>query len=256
MIQKRFFVNGVERNLIIDGNVSLAKILREQVGLTGTKIGCETGHCGSCSVILNGKLVRSCILKARELADGDCVTTIEGIGTPAKLHPLQKAFVKHGAAQCGFCTPGFIVSAKVLLDQNPAPTREEVREWFQKNRNACRCTGYIPIVNAVMDAAKVLRGEMKEEELEFKMPEDGRIWGTTYPRPTAVPKVTGTLDYGADLGIKLPKGALHLALVQATVSHANIRGIDASEAEKMPGVHKVVTHKDVKGKNRDRKSVV
>ena len=250
MIQKRFFVNGVERNLIIDGNVSLAKILREQVGLTGTKIGCETGHCGSCSVILNGKLVRSCILKARELADGDCVTTIEGIGTPAKLHPLQKAFVKHGAAQCGFCTPGFIVSAKVLLDQNPAPTREEVREWFQKNRNACRCTGYIPIVNAVMDAAKVLRGEMKEEELEFKMPEDGRIWGTTYPRPTAVPKVTGTLDYGADLGLKLPKGALHLALVQATVSHANIRGIDTSEAEKMPGVHKVVTHKDVKGKNR------
>jgi len=95
-----------------------------------------------------------------------------------------------------------------------------------------------PIINAVMDAAKVLRGEMDESELEFKMPEDGKIWGTTYPRPTAVAKATGTLDYGADLGLKMPKGTLQLALVQATVSHANIKNIDISEAEKMPGVYK------------------
>ena len=101
-----------------------------------------------------------------------------------------------------------------------------------------------------MDAAKVLRGEMDESELDFKMPEDGRIWGTAYPRPTAVAKATGTLDYGADLGLKMPEGTLQLALVQATVSHANIKNIDISEAEKMPGVYKVVTHKDIKGKNR------
>ncbi len=250
VIQKSFFVNGVERNIVINNEDSLAKILREQLGLTGTKVGCDTGQCGACSVILNGEVIRSCVFKASRLKEGDCVTTIEGIGTPEKLHPLQKAWIKYGAAQCGFCTPGFIVSAKVLLDKNPNPTREEVREWFHKNRNACRCTGYIPIVDAVMEAARVLRGEIPEEELEFKMPGDGRIWGGNYPRPTSVAKVTGTLDYGADLGLKLPEGSLQIALVQATVSHANIRNIDISEAETMPGVYKVVTHKDIKGKNR------
>ncbi|MFA5621962.1 MAG: molybdopterin-dependent aldehyde oxidoreductase [Thermovirgaceae bacterium] len=250
MIQKRFFVNGIERNIIVKGEDSLAKVLREQLGLTGTKVGCDTGHCGACSVIVNNELVRSCIFKAGRIKDGDSVTTIEGIGTPNNLHPIQKAFIKHGTAQCGFCIPGFVVSTKALLDSNPSPTREDVREWFHKHRNACRCTGYIPIVNAVMDAAKVLRGDMKEEELEYKLPADGRIWGGTYPRPTAVAKVTGTLDYGADLGLKLPGNTLQLALVQATVSHANIRNIDVSEAEKMPGVYKVVTHKDIKGKNR------
>ncbi len=228
----------------------MAKVLREQLGLTGTKVGCGQGQCGACNVILNGKLVRSCTFRIDKVNDGDSITTIEGIGTPQKMHPLQKAFVKHGVTQCGFCNPGFIISAKVLLDSNPSPTREEVREWFHKNRNACRCTGYIPIINAVMDAAKVLRGEMDESELEFKMPEDGKIWGTTYPRPTAVAKATGTLDYGADLGLKMPKGTLQLALVQATVSHANIKNIDISEAEKMPSVYKVVTHKDIKGRNR------
>ena len=240
----------MERNLVIDNEDSLAKILREQLGLTGTKVGCDTGQCGACSVILNGEVIRSCVFKASRLKDGDCVTTIEGIGTPEKLHPLQKAWIKYGAAQCGFCTPGFIVSSKVLLDKNPSPTREEVREWFHKNRNACRCTGYIPIVDAVMEAAKVLRGEIPEEELEFRMPADGKIWGGNYPRPTSVAKVTGTLDYGADLGLKLPGDSLQIALVQATVSHANIRNIDISEAETMPGVYKVVTHKDIKGKNR------
>jgi aldehyde oxidoreductase len=250
MIQKRFFVNGVERNIIVNGKETLAKVLREQLGLTGTKVGCGTGHCGACSVIVNNELVRSCIFKIERINDGDLVTTIEGIGTPNNLHPIQKAFIKHGAVQCGFCTPGFIVSAKVLLDRNPSPGREEIREWFHENKNACRCTGYIPIVDAVMDAAKVLRGEMKEEDLEYKLPQDGKIWGGTYPRPTSVAKVTGTLDYGADLGLKLPGDALQLALVQATVSHANIKSIDVSEAEKMPGVYKVVTHKDIKGKNR------
>ena len=250
MIQKRFFVNGVERNLIVDGESSLADVLRGQLGLTGTKVGCGTGECGACNVILNGKLVRSCVYKMKRVEDGDQITTIEGIGTPDELHPLQRAWVSSGATQCGFCSPGFIVSSKVLLDHNPNPTREEVREWFHQHRNACRCTGYIPQVDAVMAAAQVLRGEAPEESLDFKMPSDGRIWGSAYPRPTAVAKATGMLDYGADLGLKLPTNALQLALVQATVSHANIKGVDVSEAEKMPGVYKVVTARDVKGKNR------
>ena len=150
--------------------------------------------------------------------------------------------------------PGFIVSAKVLLDQNPSPSREQVRDWFQKNRNACRCTGYKPIVDAVMDAAKVMRGEMTAEQLAFKLPADGRIWGTAYPSPSAVAKVTGTMDYGADLVSKMPPDTLQLALVQAKVSHAKILSIDTSEAEKMPGVVKVITHKDVKGKEPHHRS--
>ena len=250
MIKRSIMLNGSSKVLIASADTSLATVLREQLGLTGTKVGCGQGQCGACNVILNGKLVRSCVTKLSRVEDGTTLTTIEGIGTPSGLHPLQLAWVAHGCAQCGFCSPGFIVSAKVLLDENANPTRDEVRDWFQKHRNACRCTGYKPLVDAVMDAAKVLRGEMDAEELHFKIPADGRIWGTKYPRPSAVAKVTGTLDYGADLGLKLPDDRLNLALVQATVSHANINGIDTSEAEKMPGVFKVVTHKDVPGKNR------
>lgn len=201
-------------------------------------------------MIIDGKVVRTCALKMKRVNDGAEITTIEGIGTPANPHPLQLAWMLHGAAQCGFCSPGFIVSAKGLLDTNPRPTRDEVRDWFQKHRNACRCTGYKPLVDAVMDAAKVLRGEKSAADLEYKMPADGSVWGTRHPRPTALSKVTGTLDYGADAGLKLPSGSLQCALVQAGVSHAKILSIDTTEAEKMPGVFKVVTHKDVKGKNR------
>jgi aldehyde oxidoreductase len=250
MQKKVVNVNGVPRTLIADPEASLSDVLRRQLGLTGTKVGCGEGHCGACSVLLDGKVTRSCLTKMRKVADGANVTTIEGIGTPDNLHPLQLAWMVHGASQCGICTPGFIVSAKGLLDENPNPTREEVRDWFQKHLNVCRCTGYIPIVDAVMDAARVLRGEITMADLEYKLPPDGRIWGSKYPRPSAKAKATGTLDYGADLGLKMPPNTLQLALVQAQVSHANILSIDTSEAEKMPGVFKVVTHKDVKGKNR------
>ena len=250
MIQKRFFVNGVERNVFVDAEEKLSTVLREQVFLTGTKVGCGEGQCGACSVLIDGKVSRSCIVKMKRINEYCNITTIEGIGTADNLHVLQKAWVAHGAAQCGFCSPGFIVSAKALLDANPNPRREDVREWFQKHKNVCRCTGYIPIVDAVMDAAAILRGEKKVEDLDFKLPPDGRIWGSKYPRPTAIPKVTGTLDYGGDLALKLPSDKLFIALVQAEVSHANIKGIDYSAAEKMPGVVKVITHKDVKGKNR------
>lgn len=250
MIKKIAQINGTTKTIICEPEVTLADLLREQFGLTGTKVGCGKGQCGSCSVIMNGKLTKSCITKIKSVPDLAQITTIEGIGTPGNLHPLQLAWTVHGAAQCGFCTPGFIVAAKALLDGNANPSREDVRDWFQKNRNACRCTGYKPIVDAVMDAAKVIRGEMTAMELAYKLSDDGRIWGSKYPRPTAVAKATGTIDYGADLGVKMPPGTLRLALVQAKVSHAKIRSIDISEAEKMPGVVKVVTHKDVKGKNR------
>ncbi len=250
MIKKMLHINGMPKTVIAEPDTMLADVLREQLKLTGTKVGCGQGQCGCCSVILDGKVVRSCITKMKRVEDGARVTTIEGIGTPDNLHALQMAWTVHGGAQCGFCTPGFIVSAKALLDENTAPTRQQVRDWFQKHRNVCRCTGYKPLVDAVMDAAKVVRGEMSLKDLAFKLPADGRIWGTAYPRPSAVAKVTGTTDYGADLGLKMPPGTLRLALVQAKVSHAKILSIDTSAAEKMPGVAKVITHKDVKGKNR------
>ncbi|HWQ80310.1 MAG TPA: molybdopterin cofactor-binding domain-containing protein [Anaerovoracaceae bacterium] len=247
--KKVLILNGVERMFLCDPDAdSLADVIR-RLGLTGTKIGCNTGQCGACSVILDGKLVRSCTKKIKNVNDYSSVFTIEGMGTADNLHPLQLAWMVHGGVQCGFCTPGFIVSAKALLDENPNPAREEVREWFKTHRNACRCTGYKQLVDAVMDAAKVLRGEKTMEDLAWKLPEDEKIYGTKIPRPFALSKVLGTCDYGDDLAIKTPD-LLHLAVVMPGVSHANIKGIDYSEAEKAPGVFKIVTSKDVKGLNR------
>ena len=250
MIKRMLHVNGVDRMVIAAPEDSLAKVLRESLGLTSVKIGCGTNQCGSCNVVIDGKLKRTCNLKLSRVPENAVIVTTEGVGTPENLHPIQVAWIAHGGAQCGFCTPGFIISSYGLLLENQSPTREEVRDWFQKHRNACRCTGYKPLVDAVMDAAAVLRGEKTLADLTFQIPEDNRIIGTKQPRPTAVAKVTGTLDYGADLGLKLPDNTLKCALVQAEVSHAKILSIDTSEAEKMEGVVKVVTHKDIKGKNR------
>jgi len=242
-------VNGLDRNVVVEGEQLLADVLRNQLLLTGCKATCMEGQCGACSVILNEKVVRACLVRMKRVAANSKIYTIEGIGQADDLHPLQVAWMAYGAAQCGICTPGFIMAAKALLDVNVNPTREEVRDFFHKNNNACRCTGYKPLVDAVMAAAKVMRGEMKKEDLLFEPVENGTILGSMYKRPSAVQKVTGTWDFGADIALHMPPDTLRLALVQAEVSHANIKGIDISEAEKMPGVHKVVTSKDVKGKN-------
>ena len=250
MLKRKIFVNGVERTVVADPETTLAQYVRKQLCLTGTKVGCGKGECGTCTVILNGKVARSCIVKMKNVPDESQVITIEGIGSQENLHPLQLAWMVHGGAQCGFCTPGFIVSAKALLDQNVSPTREEVREWFQKNKNVCRCTEYIPRIEAVMDAARIIRGEIKKEDLWCKLKEGASMLGSNEVRPSALAKVTGKWDFGADLGLKLPENTLHIKLVQAKVSHANILSIDTSEAEKMPGVFKVITYKDVPGTNR------
>lgn len=152
-------INGADRMFICDPEKdTLASVLR-RLGLTGTKIGCGTGVCGACSVILDGKVIRSCTKKIKTVKEYSSVVTIEGIGSAMNPHPLQYAFVNLGAVQCGFCTPGFIVSAYALLKENPKPTREEVRDWFQQHRNVCRCTGYRQIVDAVIEAAAIMRGE-------------------------------------------------------------------------------------------------
>ena len=134
-------INGADRMFICDPEKdTLASVLR-RLGLTGTKVGCGTGVCGACSVILDGKVIRSCTKKIKNVEEYSSVTTIEGIGTVLHPHPLQYAWVHMGAVQCGFCVPGFIVSAYQLLQENDNPTREDVRDWFQKHRNVCRCTG-------------------------------------------------------------------------------------------------------------------
>ena len=242
-------VNGSPRSIIVDPEKRLADVLRDNLLLTGCKVCCAQGQCGACTVIVNKEATRACMIPVGEVEEGADITTIEGLAQGDNLHPLQVAWMAHGGAQCGICSPGFIMSAKVLLDQNPKPTRQQVRDWFDVNKNACRCTGYKPLVDAVMDAAAVLRGEKKKDQLLFQPTETGTILGSKYKRPSAKAKVTGAWDFGADVALHMPPDTLRLALVQATVSHANIKGIDTSEAEKMPGVFKVITHKDVKGKN-------
>ncbi|MCL2167431.1 MAG: molybdopterin-dependent oxidoreductase, partial [Clostridiales bacterium] len=243
-------INGVDRMIICEPEKdSLADVLR-RIGLTGVKVGCGAGVCGACSVILDGEVVRACVRRISSVKEFSEITTIEGIGTPRHMHPLQVAWMNYGAVQCGFCTPGFIVSAYALLEKNQNPSREEVRDWFQRHRNVCRCTGYKQIVDAVMAAAKVLRGEATIEDITFKLPEDGNYYGKPLVRPAAPAKVCGLADYGEDMAMKMPAGTLHAVIVQPKVSHhANILRIDTAEAEKMPGVVKVVTHKDVKGTN-------
>ena len=248
--KKELVVNGQPVSILVDEEDSLAHVIRHQLGLTGTKVGCQKNQCGVCNIILNGKVVRSCVTKMRMVSDESSIITIEGIGTPAAPHPLQLAWAKHGAAQCGFCSPGFIVSAYGLLQENPNPTRAEVRAHFKKTRNTCRCTGYKPNVDAVMAAAAVMRGDADISTLLTDPKEGEHLYGSSYPRPSALPKACGTWDFGADSMEKMPNSFLHLALVQAKVSHAKILKIMTDEAEKMPGVVRVLTHKDVKGTNR------
>ena len=144
-------INGEETEFLCEPRQSLLEVLRETLGLMGAKEGCNNGNCGSCNVILDGVLVNSCLVLAVEI-QGRSVITIEGIATANGLHPLQQKFIEHAALQCGYCTPGFIVAGKALLDQNPNPNEQEVREWLAGN--LCRCTGYDRIVRAVMEAAR------------------------------------------------------------------------------------------------------
>ncbi len=145
-------INGEEVEFLCETRQSLLEVLRDVLGFTGSKEGCNNGNCGACSVILDGRLVNSCLVFGFEV-QGCNIQTIEGIGSPEDLHPLQQQFLEHAALQCGICTPGFIVAAKALLDRNPDPTEAEIRNWLAGN--LCRCTGYDKIVRAVMDAAKV-----------------------------------------------------------------------------------------------------
>jgi aerobic-type carbon monoxide dehydrogenase small subunit (CoxS/CutS family) len=151
-----FSVNGDDRDLVVEGYKTLLEVLREDLGLTGTKHGCELGECGACAVILDGELVLSCLVAAVE-CQGRSAVTVEGLRDGPRLHPLQESFADHGAAQCGYCTPGMLMAAKWLLDSTPAPSREQIAEAL--SGQICRCTGYLQIFEAVAAAARAMGGE-------------------------------------------------------------------------------------------------
>ncbi len=153
-------VNGEEHRIDVEPGATLLEVLRDRLGLKGTKRGCDVGQCGACTVLVNGKAVLSCLMLAVS-ADGKEVTTIEGLEKEGTLHPIQEAFVSEGAVQCGFCTPGMILSAKGLLDQEPDPTEENIREAL--SGNLCRCTGYEKVVQAVKKASVSMKDKGAEK---------------------------------------------------------------------------------------------
>ncbi|MEM9168074.1 MAG: (2Fe-2S)-binding protein [Pseudomonadota bacterium] len=147
-------VNNVERHVTVKADTTLLDVMRDELGLTGVRAGCRRGGCGSCSVMIDGALSFSCLTPAMR-ADGRTVETIEGVAaSPSDLHPIQRAFIKHGSSQCGFCSSGMVMSAKALLDRTPKPTRDDVVEAI--SGNTCRCTGYASIVDAILEAADEL----------------------------------------------------------------------------------------------------
>lgn len=152
----RFTVNGVPAEVFVEPWWTLADVLREGVGLLGLKVGCDRGNCGTCTVLMDGKAVRSCLILI-PVAEGKEITTIEGLAKDGRLHPLQEAFMEHFAVQCGFCTPGMILSAKALLDEKPDAKEEDIRKALKGN--LCRCTGYKKIVEAILAAKEKMKSE-------------------------------------------------------------------------------------------------
>ncbi len=223
-----FTLNGRPAHTAGDSATLLIAVLRDELRLTGTKLGCDDGRCGTCVVLVNGRVARACqtpVGKAR----GAAVLTIEGLGTPSSPHPLQRAFVETGAVQCGFCIPGMIMAAKALLDADPRPSREQVVKGL--GANYCRCAGFSSIFEAVDRAAAALRGEaVSPPPLPL-----GDSW-------EEMAKAAGTARYAADL---VRDGMLHLKVVRSPHAHARILEVDAAEALAIPGVEAVLTAKDV-----------
>lgn len=258
MAEVSFILNGKPITVSHDGKMTLLRFLRGAACMKGTKEGCDTGHCGACTVLVDGKAMRSCVLKMSFL-EGKRVETIEGIGTPEHLHPIQKAFLEMGAIQCGFCTPGMIMAVKGLLDANPRPTKEEIYKALK--RNYCRCTGYVKIIEAVELAAAYMRGETPDpasfktmEKLTVTVSDcgaetdvpSGSYFGRCLTDMDGVAKATGSLRYSCDYEYPDMR---HGAFVWSQRTCAEIVSVDYTEAAAVKGVRGIVTAKDVPGKN-------
>jgi len=241
MAHLQLSINGELKELDVPQSRFLAEVLRYDLGLTGTKIGCNEAECGICTVLVNGTPVNACVYPAFK-AQGAAVETIEGLAKHGELHPVQQAFVDHAATQCGFCTPGLIMNAKALLDRKSAagePVTEHDIKVALKD-TYCRCTGYASVIRAIRDAA----GEAIAPEIPH-VQEPGQAVGRPLPHPTSVDKVTGRAVYADDYNFP---GMLVARTKRAGVPHARILSINTSAAEALPGVHAVLTHKDVPGR--------
>ncbi len=230
-------VNGDRHTLAVAPNITLLTVLRDRLGLTGTKRGCDLGDCGSCTVIMNGEAVKSCLVLA-VVADGAEVTTIEGLARGGELHPLQRSFVARGAIQCGYCTPGMVMAAKALIDRSPDPSEVEIKTAL--GGNLCRCAGY----QRIIDAVRHWRDHAGDVEPEVAGHDGGdhETIGRSLPRTDAPAKVTGRALYTED--IVLPN-MLFGRILTSPHAHARIRAIDTSAAVALPGVKAVITGKDV-----------
>ncbi len=242
MSRLRMTVNGKAVDLDIPESRYLSAVLREDLRLTGTKIGCNEAECGICTVLVDGTPINSCIYPAFK-AQGACIETIESLSRDGKLHPLQQAFLDHGAVQCGICTPGLIMTSKALLDEK-AGTGEPVTEADIKialKDSYCRCTGYQSVMNAIRQAD----GQNVPPYIpETRSP--GRAIGTARPNPDALAKITGRARFTDDYNFP---GMLCARTLRAGRPHARIRSIDTRQARALPGVHAVLTHEDVPGRN-------
>ncbi len=237
-----FKVNSVLNEFIVDENMVLLDLLRKDMHLTGTKQSCDRkGQCGACTVIINGKTALSCLKKVVELEGAD-VITVEGLGTPDNPHLIQEAFVLAGGIQCGYCTPGMIMTAKALLDANKNPSVDDIKKAFR--RNLCRCTGYKSIIESVQLAGRFLRGETTPDKL--RPVASAKTIGVSHPRPWSMMKACGAVRYSDDIVVP---GALEAAAVRSPHHNARIISIDSSEAEQMPGVIGVMTAADIQGSN-------
>jgi CO/xanthine dehydrogenase Mo-binding subunit/aerobic-type carbon monoxide dehydrogenase small subunit (CoxS/CutS family) len=218
--------------------LSLLRFLRDNLRLTGAKDGCSTGHCGACTVIVNGVAQRACLLKMEKLT-GARIETIEGLAQDGTLHPLQEAFIAHGAVQCGFCTPGMIMTARALLDRNPTPSAADIRRALTRNHNLCRCTGYVKIIRAIQDAARhVAAGQ--------PYPATRETANATQLRRDALKLVAGRMQFADDM--MLPN-MLYGKVRWADHPAARILAVDTAAAQAMPGVVAVLTAADVPGRN-------
>lgn len=226
-------INGKLFNLLIESHETLAHVIREKAGLTGTKIGCEQGSCGTCTVLVNNQPVLSCITPALRFDKAE-ITTIEGLDTNGELHKLQQKFVEKGATQCGFCTPGMVLTALDFVNNNSSPTIDEIKEAL--SGNLCRCTGYKKIIEAVAEYAN----EINTDEKKTKPQQNHHTSHIGKPRSyiEAEKKVKGVAEYADDLKTK---NALHCKLLRSIHAHAYIESIDTSEALKLQGVHYIAT---------------
>ncbi|MDR0841317.1 MAG: molybdopterin-dependent oxidoreductase [Christensenellaceae bacterium] len=249
MQEFHFILNEDAVTVYAEPNWTMLRVLRDVLGLTGTKCGCSTGDCGACKIIFEGEAINACLVQVRK-AEGARITSIEGVAEGAKLHRIQQAFIDSGAVQCGFCTPGMVIAAKALLDKNQNPTEDEIRTAL--DNNLCRCTGYVKIVDAIQNAARVLRGEdavAAQQTSSVIPPTDAMLAaraanpmaGARLPIRDAAEKVTGQLRYCAD--ISLP-GQLMAKLLYSTVPHARIKSIDTSAAAALPGVKAIVDYRN------------